>query len=113
MTISSLVWPSCFETQPICCSGARGDSRNFARAPANAVDLDHGRGAAASDAVRNSFENHRGPAYCITWSACSRSDWGIVRPNDLAALRLITSSKVLGCSTGNSAGLAPFSNLST
>ena len=38
---------------------------------------------------------------------------GIVRPICLAVLRLITSSNFVGCSTGSSAGLAPFRILST
>jgi hypothetical protein len=41
-------------------------------------------------------------------TARSRSDWGIVRPSALGVLRLMTSSNLLGCSTGRSAGLAPF-----
>ena len=52
-------------------------------------------------------------AYWITWSARMRTDWGIVRPRDLAVLRLMTSSKRVGYSTGRSAGLAPFRILST
>ena len=38
---------------------------------------------------------------------------GIVRPICLAAFRLIISSNFVGCSTGRSAGLAPFKILST
>jgi len=45
--------------------------------------------------------------------ASSRTDSGIVRPRDLAVLRLITSSYSVGCSTGRSAGLAPLRILST
>jgi len=37
----------------------------------------------------------------------------MVRPRALAVLRLITSSNFIGCSTGTSAGLAPFRSLST
>ena len=36
-----------------------------------------------------------------------------MRPSALAALRLITSSNLVGCSTGISPGLAPFRILST
>ncbi len=54
------------------------------------------------------FEGH-----WITVSARMRTDWGIVRPMALAVLRLMTSSNVVGCSTGRSAGLAPFRILST
>ena len=52
-------------------------------------------------------------AYCMTVSARNSSDCGIVRPIDFAALRLITSSNFEGCSTGRSAGFAPFKILST
>src|SRR5215471_11681837 len=49
----------------------------------------------------------------ITSSARASSDGGIVRPRALAVLRLITSSKVVGCSMGRAAGFAPFRSLST
>jgi hypothetical protein len=40
-------------------------------------------------------------------SARARIDGDTVRPSALAVLRLTTSSKVVGCCTGRSAGLAP------
>jgi hypothetical protein len=46
-------------------------------------------------------------ASLITRSALASTFGGIVRPICLAALRLITSSNLVGCSTGRSAGLAP------
>jgi hypothetical protein len=51
--------------------------------------------------------------HSITWSARCRSDGGIVRPRALAVFRLMTSSYLLGCSMGRSAGLAPLRILST
>src|SRR5215468_5292220 len=51
--------------------------------------------------------------YCMTSSARSSRDGGIVSPRAFAVLRLITSSNFVGCSTGRSAGLAPFRILST
>ena len=51
--------------------------------------------------------------YWITSSARDKSDGEIVRPRALAVLRLITSSNLVGCSMGRSAGLAPFRILST
>jgi len=51
--------------------------------------------------------------HSITWSARSSSARGMVRPSALAALRLMISSNLIGCSTGRSAGLAPFKILST
>jgi hypothetical protein len=46
-------------------------------------------------------------SYSITSSARARIEDGTIRPSALAVLRLTTSSKVVGCSTGRSAGLAP------
>jgi hypothetical protein len=51
--------------------------------------------------------------YWITSSARRSSDGGIVIPSALAVLRLMTSSNFVGCSTGRSAGFAPFRILST
>src|SRR6516164_8423824 len=45
--------------------------------------------------------------YSITSSARARIEGGTVRPSAVAVLRLTTSSKVVGCWTGRSAGLAP------
>src|SRR5207249_10489560 len=50
------------------------------------------------------------------WTTCSArnsTDFGMVRPSALAALRFTVSSNLLGCSTGRSPGLAPFRILST
>src|SRR6516225_3211274 len=46
-------------------------------------------------------------------SARARIDGGIVSPSALAVFRLMTSSNLVGCWTGRSAGLAPFRILST
>jgi hypothetical protein len=46
--------------------------------------------------------------HSMTRSARSSNDRGIVTPSSLAALRLITNSNFVGCSTGRSASLAPF-----
>jgi hypothetical protein len=51
--------------------------------------------------------------YSITSSARASSDGGTSRPSALAVLRLITSSNLVGCSTGRSAGFVPFKILST
>src|SRR4029077_10242102 len=45
--------------------------------------------------------------YSITSSARASSVGGNVMPRALAVLRLITSSILVGCSTGSSPGLAP------
>ena len=47
------------------------------------------------------------PSHSITSSAAACSVSGTVRPSALAVLRLITSSNVVGCSTGSADGLAP------
>ena len=49
----------------------------------------------------------------ITSVAWKRSAGGMVRPSACAVFRLMTSSNVLGRSTGKSAGLAPLRILST
>src|SRR3989304_5572382 len=52
-------------------------------------------------------------AHRITSSARISTDWGSVRPRALAVVRLMTSWYRVGCSTGKSAGFAPFRILST
>src|SRR3974390_1753427 len=47
------------------------------------------------------------PPHSITSSAVTSSDGGIVSPSALAVLRLIMSSYLVGCWTGNSVGLVP------
>jgi len=52
------------------------------------------------------------PLHSITSLASASSVGGIVRPSALAVLRLITSSKRVGCSIGKSPGFVPFRILS-
>ena len=52
-------------------------------------------------------------AYSITSSAMASTPGGMSRPSDFAVLRLMTSSNLVGCSTGKSPGLAPLRILST
>src|SRR5262245_22893251 len=47
-------------------------------------------------------------AHSITSSAMAESPGGISRPSALAALRLITNSNLVDCTTGRSLALAPF-----
>ena len=69
------------------------------------------------ESLENSVQSwHRRLFFChhlISLSARASTSGGIVRPICLAVLRLITSSNFVGCSTGRSAGLAPFRILST
>jgi len=51
--------------------------------------------------------------YLITSSAWKSTVGGIVSPMAVAVFRLMTNSNCMGCSTGKSAGLAPFKSLST
>src|SRR5262249_51224354 len=64
------------------------------------------------ETARKRAEEHPARRHWITSSARCSSDGGIVRPSAFAVLRLITSSNLVGCSTGRSAGLAPFTILS-
>src|SRR5215468_9425325 len=52
-------------------------------------------------------------AYSITSSAIASNLSGTLRPSALAVLRLMTSSSLVGSSTGMSAGLVPRTILST
>ena len=63
--------------------------------------------------VRKVPINDIAPAHSITSSARASSDGGTSMPSALAALRLMTSSNLVGCSTGRLAGDAPFRILST
>src|SRR5215813_2115953 len=66
----------------------------------------HESGHPSTYDLTDGFDTKR-PFYSITSSARARIDGGMVRPRVLAVLRLTTSSKLVGCCTGRSAGLAP------
>jgi hypothetical protein len=53
------------------------------------------------------------PHHSITSSAVASSAGGTVRPSAFAVLRLITSSNLVGCCTGRSAGFSPLRMRST
>src|SRR5262249_10967025 len=53
------------------------------------------------------------PYHSITSSARASSVSGTTRPSALAVLRLTTSSNLVGCSMGRSAGFAPLITLMT
>src|SRR5262249_46537540 len=58
---------------------------------------------------RAAGERHEGaPLHSITSSAVASSDAGTVTPSILALSALITRSSLVDCTTGRSAGLAPF-----
>src|SRR5439155_17589871 len=52
-------------------------------------------------------------AHSMVLSARSSNDGGMVSPIAFAVLRLMIRSNLVGCSTGRSAGFAPFRILST
>jgi hypothetical protein len=64
---------------------------------------------APSTSKWDDFQSH----HSMTSSARARIRGGTVRPSACAVLRLMTSSILVGCWTGRSAGLAPFRILST
>ena len=64
-------------------------------------------------ALKRKIHLHFDPLYSITLSAdVSRVD-GTVSPSALAALRLMTSSKLVGCWIGRSAGFVPLRTFPT
>ena len=71
---------------------------NTAAAGGNAALLSEESPAASRDA----------PRYSITSSASASNPGGNARPSVFAVLRFRTSSNLVGCSTGRSAGFAPF-----
>src|SRR5262249_53702127 len=63
-----------------------------------------------SGAITKYFTQHASPPrrdHSITSSARASSCGGTSRPSALAVFRLITSSNLVGCCTGRSAGFAP------
>src|SRR5262245_57323531 len=80
-------------------------------------------GPAARPRLRPDAENFGGEVssrslplwslYSITSSARASSVAGTVRPRTFEVVRLTTSSNLVGCSTGRSAGFAPRAILST
>src|SRR5262249_5368430 len=81
--------------------------------PADARRLLRARRARAWDGRAAEHREELAPLHSITSSARSRNDSGIVIPSALAVLRLMTSSNLVGCSTGMSPGFVPRKILST
>ena len=72
------------------------------------------RASACLECAKNGLMRHNKlHLYSITSSAPASSVGGTVRPSALAALRLMTSSNLVGCWTGKSAGWAPLRILCT
>jgi hypothetical protein len=64
-------------------------------------------------ATRRPIQRSKAHLYSITSSAIASSDGGMSMPSAFAVFRLMVSSNLVGCSTGRSAGTAPFNILST
>jgi hypothetical protein len=96
------VWRSRLARDPLGAPGERQDDEERGRLPPPVHRLL--RSALYSEPVP-----HGPAAHSITSSARARIEGGIVRPKAFAVLRLTTSSKLVDCWTGRSAGLAPLS----
>ena len=97
-------WPFAVSRAPIPLSGmGKMEERTTATVTVR-DDLSHGKDGSY-------FEPFARPAppYSISSSARARIDAGMAMPSAFAAVMLITSSNVVGCTTGRSAGLAPLS----
>jgi hypothetical protein len=85
-----------FDERPLC--GQKlplaGSKSNFRFTPESRLNSE----IAACPKSANKRLMHRSNylLYSITWSARSKNDSGIVRPSDLAVLRLMTSSNLVG-----------------
>jgi len=56
---------------------------------------------------REQVQQYDGQSYSMTSSARTSSNGGIASPSGCAVFRLITSSNLVGCCTGVSAGVSP------
>src|SRR5215467_8915218 len=84
----------------------RGDIREHANAP-RAFDLLRPRRERPRRCCAAEQRDELAPSHSITSSARPRSIGGTSRPSAFAVLRLITSSYLVGCCTGKSAGFVP------
>src|ERR1700675_2157023 len=69
-------------------------------------------GANIAGCLKRAIGGHD-PHHSITLSAAVSKVGGTVRPSALAALRLMTSSKIVGCWIGRSAGFVPLRTFPT
>src|SRR5262249_12092093 len=81
-------------------------------------NLAHGWLPFAADSIRQQFgtqmpQGGHPPHHSITSSARASNVGGTSMPSAFAVVRLTTSSNLVGCSTGRSAGFAPRRILST
>src|SRR6516164_11301637 len=97
--------PECREAGPRCLI-VLGEAHQYADPP-HSVGLLRARRHRPSGHCAAEKRNERAPLHSITSSARANRVDGTWRPSALAVLRLITSSILVGCSTGSSPGLAP------
>ena len=110
--------PSTYPSSRIPVRNASGNGSRAAdsatRTP-NAVDLPRrlrGGGERRGEDAEGASDESSSIHYWMISSARASTDGGIVSPSAFAVGRLITNSNVEACSTGRSAGLAPFRILS-
>src|SRR5215469_2929366 len=89
-----------------------GAARAIGHQPASVDPLPRGENRRYS-ASQHLYGDLLPGGHSMTSSARARIDGGTVRPSVFDVLRLITSSNVVGCWTGRSAGLAPLRSLPT
>jgi hypothetical protein len=89
----------------------RWGARAVAPTPSEAVEFRHPVDVTRWEAELNCVQMASlgpVPGYSITRSAVAIKLAGTVIPSAFAVLRLITNSNLVGCSTGRSAGFAPW-----
>jgi hypothetical protein len=97
-------------------SAVRATQRDATAMPRNLTHFGSARRrgvCARSRLMRCSKQRARANTYSITSSARASSVGGTSSSSAFAVFMLMTSSKRVGCSTGRSAGRAPFRILST
>src|SRR5206468_4035194 len=90
--------------------GGHAEGRGLCRHAAEKADHRHRLLLRAEGARRSHHaaqQQQLTAVHSMTSSARARIDSGTVRPSALAVLRLTTSSNVVGCWTGRSAGFSP------
>jgi len=102
-----------FGSATICWSSLKADARGNAAIRKRLRPAANRRHSSPTSNSPQSGRSRGDAAYSITRSARSSNDCGILMPSVSADLRLTTNWKVVGSSTGRSAGLAPLSILST
>src|SRR5262249_24827105 len=103
VTVLAHPFTECVEEVLVCGRGLRTqepDDRNLRR-------LLRARREGPRDGRAANERDERAALHSMTSSARASSLYGISRPIDFAVLRLMTSSNLVGCRTGRSAGLSP------